>query len=931
MKDYFQLNVLFLLLIISLLTGCSRGIDEAERLQRAEAGFEEGRYSEAIIDLKNILQADTKHQSARILLSRCYLAIGDGLSAEKELSRLDSSHQDDPEVQQIQLSAWEMQGKFSQIVEAYEKGALSQAGRIRVREIVANAYIHLKKPQQADDLAAGLLAEQAQNVNALILRANAASMRDDDDTAIEFLNRAIGIDAQNPQVWRVLGAIQVKHLQYDQAIDSLKKAVTLAQAKDPRMEKFLTRVTLIQLLVQQGRLPESQQYLDDLAKSDPGNPLVLYLKGLHHYIDKQYDLAKTDLTGALGKMPNHLPTLLLLGTIHFSENNLEQANLLMTRYVNQVPTHLQARKLLGEIKLRLNKPKEALSLLKPVGTQQDDAEILSMIGIAASQSGDYLLGVEYLKKAMQSHPEDTRIREELARLYLSQGAVDEAIVELEQLEANGDHHANALLLLSYLKKQDYAAARKLSDQMLARGDAVRSPMDYHLRALIELATGKRNEARHFFLKATQLDPAYVPAQIALGRMDLEDGHLHESGDRLNLVLARDPQNLQVLILMAQLSERMGLQKAALDWLERAADTPQNPVMPRMILARYYLRTHQPEKAATYLDETAWRTSKDTAVLSLIAELDQQLGREKEAESLLHRIIDLKPEQEGAYLQLANLQMGRGDVNAARNTLQTLEPTSPNAKRLMFDLELKQKRFAQARAIAEEFLQDPQTRYTGLALQVKVYQAQGEDQKATELLQRQVTSETPFYLVQMLVDSYLRLGDMASAVKLLNEQIDQSAGARENQARLALAMIYQSQGQSNESLALYQTILTRDAGNVVALNNAALLSFETDPKQALVYAQQAYQRVGDSAPAVTDTFAWLTHLSGDTGTALKILGPVMDRTADPSIRYHYAVMLNASGKNHEALAILQKVFENKQQFHESEEAKRLLSALSSENG
>jgi thioredoxin-like negative regulator of GroEL len=43
------------------------------------------------------------------------------------------------------------------------------------------------------------------------------------------------------------------------------------------------------------------------------------------------------------------------------------------------------------------------------------------------------------------------------------------------------------------------------------------------------------------------------------------------------------------------------------------------------------------------------------------------------------------------------------------------------------------------------------------------------------------------------------------------------------------------------------------------------------------------------------------------------------------------MLNASGKNHEALEILKKVFENSQQFHESEEAKRLLSALSSANG
>ncbi len=931
MKDYTQYSATFLILFILLLSGCGRGVDEGERLQRAESSFGQGHYSEAIIDLKNILQADTRHQSARILLSRCYLAIGDGLSAEKELSRLDSSSRETPEVKEIELSAWEGQGKYSQIADAYEKGMLSQLRRNRMREIVANAYIHLTKPRQADELAVGLLNEDAHNVAALILRANAASMRDEDDSAIEFLNRAIGIDSQNPQVWRVLGGIQVKHLQYEQAIDSLKKAVSLARAEDPRMERFLTRVTLIQLLVQQGRLQDSQQYLDDLTKTDPGNPMVLYLKGLHHYIGKEYDAAKTELTRALNKMPNHLPTLLLLGAIHFSENNLEQANLLLTRYVNQVPTHLQARKLLGEIKLRLNKPKEALSLLKSADEQQDDTDLLSMIGIAASQSGDYLQGVEYLKKAMQNHPQDTRIREELARLYLSQGDVEEAIVELEQLKATGDHHANALLLLSYLKKQDYASALKLSDQMLSEEDVAHSSMDFYLRALIEMATGKRNEARHFFLKATQLDPAYVPAQIALGRMDLEDGHLHESGNRLNLVLARDPQNLQVLLLMAQLSERMGQQKAALEWLEKAAETPQSPIMPRVILARYYLRTHQPEKAATYLNEPQWRNSNDTAVLSLIAELDQQLGREREAESLLHRIIDLKPEQEGIYLQLADLQMRRGDTSAARKTLQTLKTLSSNAKRLLFKIELEDRQYARARAIAQELLGDPQTRHIGIGLQAQVFQAQGEYHKASELLKPQISAETPFYLVQMLVDSYLKQGDVDSAVSLLKEQISLSAGSRENQARLALAMIQQARGQIAEALALYQTILLTDAGNVVALNNAALLSFESDPKQALDYAQRAYQRVGDSSPAVVDTFAWLTHRSGDAGNALKILAPVMQRTVDPSIRYHYAVILNANGNNHEALAILEKVFENKQQFHEFEEAKRLLSALSSNNG
>ncbi len=930
MKTFMPYHRLIPLLIVALLSGCG-GVADGERFQRAQAGFEQGAYSEAIIDLKNILQANTKHQGARILLSRCYLAIGDGLSAEKELSRLDASTRISPEVLEIELAAWELQGKYQQIADAYEKGRVTRTDPPRSMEIVANAYLHLKRPRKADELAATLLDEQTQNVNALVLRANAASQQNEDDVAIEYLNRAIGIDAENRRVWRVLGEIQIQHLQYEQAIDSLKKAVTLKRPNDPLIVRFQTQVMLIQLLVQQGRMDESQQYLNSLAKIDPGNPMVLYLKGLHHYIAKQYEPAKVELTQALGKMPDHLPTLLLLGALHFSENNLEQANVLLTRYLNQVPTHLQARKLLGEIKLRLNKPKQALNLLESAQAQQDDADILTMIGIAASQSGDYPQGVEYLRKAIQNRPKDTRIREELAKLYLRQGAVDEAIIELEKLESTGDEHANALLLLSYLKKQDYASARKLSEQMLSRDAGKLVPIDYYLRAVIEMTTGKRNEARHFFLKATQLDPAYIPAQIALGRMDLEDGHLRESGERLNQVLAKDPDNLQALLLLAQNSERMGRQREALEWLEKAVGTPQNPVLPRIILARYYLRTHQPDKAATYLNQPGWRNSNDVVVLSLIAELDQQLGRNKEAESLLRRIMDLSPQQQDTHLQLAKLQLHRGDYAAARKTLMSLETLSPNGKRLRFQVELADGQYPAAQAIAREFLQDPQTRYAGIALQAQVYQAQGDYRKASGLLKQHIAPDTPFYLVQMLSESYQKLGDTQSAIRLLEERIEASSGSGKNPARLALAMLYQAGGQNTEALALYRTLLADDAGNVVALNNAALLGFESDPKQALAYAQRAYQRVGDSSPAVADTFAWLTHHSGDTRAALEVLEPVVRRTSDPSILYHYAVMLNASGKNHEALEILKKVFENSQQFHESEEAKRLLSALSSANG
>ncbi|MET0010082.1 MAG: XrtA/PEP-CTERM system TPR-repeat protein PrsT [Candidatus Thiodiazotropha sp. 6PLUC4] len=918
-----------LITVILLLSGCSGGVSEESRFQDASASYSNKEYSKAVIELKNLLQANSDHKAARILLAKSYLALGDGSSAEKEINSINVSQEVSVEAKQIIITAWELQAKHQNIVEKYEEGYFSALDKKTQNSKVANSYIHVRQPEKADELAQELLQIEQNNVDALVVRAKAASMRNNDEQAIEYLNKAIALDAENHQVWRALGGIQSKLQEFDQAIESLKRAIALAQPEDSKQEQFLTKVSLIQLLVQKAQFDESKLYLEELKRGYKSNPIVGYLSGLHNYIDKKYDAAKTELTEVHTALPSHLPTVLLLGATHFSENNLEQANVLLSRYVNQVPTHLQARKLLGEIKLRLNKPKEALKILKSSGEQQRDYELLSMIGSAASQSGDYLQGVEYLKEAVRSHPENTRIREELAKLYLSQGAVDDAIAELEQLESSQQGNSSNLLILSYLKKQDIESARKQSDQVFAGGRAL-TASDFYLRAVIELLSGNRREARSNLNKAEESDAAYTPALVALGRMDLEDGRLSEGSEHLNLVLATDPYNTHAMLLLAQISERSGQQNEALKWLDRAAQSSRNSTLPRIIIARYYLRTKQAEKAAKYLDDPALRQSENPAILSLIAEMDQQMGNHEQAESLIERMITINPDNRDAYLQLADLQSKRGDYKSAQSTLDKARPLSQKGQLLQFKIALGDKRFDKAESVAKALSNKPETKYTGIILLSGVAQARGRPQTAISQLKKHLSPEAPFVLYRKLADLYAMNGDINSATALLTRRIETKPGG-DNQAKLALAMIYQSNGKVENAVKLYDELLSVEPENIVALNNAALLIFDSKPERALNLARRAFERVGDSSLAVTDTYAWLKHQTGDTKAALNLIRPILNRTSDPSILYHYAVMLAEVGQKGEAREILESVFENNQQFQESNEAKQLLSELSSANG
>jgi putative PEP-CTERM system TPR-repeat lipoprotein len=705
----------------------------------------------------------------------------------------------------------------------------------------------------------------------------------------------------------------------------LEGALSLIDKNENKQDEYAINIRIIQLLFHLKRLDESEVYLKRMEAKFKNNPFIAYLSGLYSYLKQDYQSAAGKLTRAYTAMPNHLQTILLLGATHFSENNLEQANLLLTRYVNEVPTHLQARKLLGEIKLRLDKPQEVLALLETDGAENNDQQILTMIGLAASQSGEYSKGVEYLKKAVRANPGDTRIREELAKLYINHGEFDEAISELGGKWVGESTRRDSLLIYSYIQKQDFDSARKLSDQILSRG---KTPGDLYLRAMIELNSGNRSHARRYLTEAVNGNSDFVPGQLALARMDLEDGRLSEGGDRLNLVLANEPDNVNAMVLLAQISERSGSRDDALIWLEKAVETDKDTWLPRVILARYHLRRKDPQKAAVYLDSKTLRESNNPAVTTLLAALEQQTGDYNAAESTIKKLLDKNPRSETAYLQLADLQYRQGEIAAARMTLQTLQkeiPTSLKGMLISYKLEMKERNYQQVESIVKQLQDNQKTKLLGVTLEAKYFAAKGDLEKAISSLENYVSPKAPFILVQQLSDLYVNNNESNNAIKLLNKW--GKSNKENNQVQLALAIIYQKTGEINSALKLYSELLETEPRNIVALNNLALLKFDQNPKYALEHAKRAYEITGNATHSVVDTYAWLTHRSGDTATALKILTPIVDSASDPSILYHFAVMLAKSDKESKAREVLVTITKDPADFPELDEAKKLLSEIS----
>ncbi|PVV08926.1 MAG: hypothetical protein B6D82_14770, partial [gamma proteobacterium symbiont of Ctena orbiculata] len=162
-----------------ILAACSVGTNDQQALAAAQASYDSGNYSKAVIELKQILQINSKNIDARKLLARCYLKKGDGASAEKEISKVSGSQQPTADIQSILMNSWELQGKHQAIVKTYEEGGFNEVDTALVLGVVSYSYLLEKEVEKGVELARKLLEQESNSVTALRTLAKAASVKND--------------------------------------------------------------------------------------------------------------------------------------------------------------------------------------------------------------------------------------------------------------------------------------------------------------------------------------------------------------------------------------------------------------------------------------------------------------------------------------------------------------------------------------------------------------------------------------------------------------------------------------------------------------------------------------------------------------------------------------------------------------------------------
>ena len=168
-----------------------------------------------------------------------------------------------------------------------------------------------------------------------------------------------------------------------------------------------------------------------------------------------------------------------------------------------------------------------------------------------------------------------------------------------------------------------------------------------------------------------------------------------------------------------------------------------------------------------------------------------------------------------------------------------------------------------------------------------------------------------------------VGNRDAAVKLLETWMGEYP--EDHLVLLQLASRYYTLGEKNKATTTYLKVLKLSPENVLALNDVAWLLRETEPVQAVLYAEKAFSIEPDSTDVI-DTLAMVLSKS-NSDRARKLIGKAVRKSPDnPTIRYHQAIILRDAGINDEAFIVVQSLLEKYRQFPEREEASQLLKDL-----
>lgn len=922
-NSIFARGLLPVLVAAGLLSAC--GDEKPEVLiAAAKTSLDKNDQKNAIIQIKNALQADPNLAEARYLLGTALLNTGDFVAAEVEFDKSRRlKYSEDLVVPQLVKSLL-LQGKNKKIIDEFSKIELQTASA------KASLQISLSKAYAAQglaDLSQGALNSalgfEPENADAQILQIRTLASKGDFPGALTMADAVAKKNPANSDLWKTKGDIFLYGKRdFEGALTSYKKSV---EVKKDNVQGYFGILTV---LFQQEKLEEAEKELENLKKIAASNPQTKYFEVQLAYQKKDYTAARALAQQLLKIAPDNPMGLQSAGLVEFQLNSFVQAEIYLSKAVGISPNLPLARRLLVLTYLRVGQPDKALATLKPGLAQEPvDTALYSIAGEVFLQNGDVKKAGEYFAKASKLDPKDGRKRTSLALVHLISGDTSTAFTELGDIASTDKGISADLALISaHLRRQDLDKALKAIDGLEKKQPT--NPLAFNLRGKIQLSQKDFGAARKSFESALLASPSYFPAIASLAALDVFEKKPEDAKKRFDAVLAKDPKNNQALLALAELRARGGGSKEEVaESLGKAISANPSEVAPRLLLVDFYLRNKDNKAAFTTAQSAVAVMPDNLDVLDALGRTQLATGDTNQAISTYSKLVGLQPQSVQPLMRLASANLAAKNTDAVEQNLSKaleLKPDYLDAQVNLIRLNISAAKYPNALSIAKSVQRQRPKEVMGYVLEgdVNVAQKKWEDALAAYRMGlKQTTSLEPATKVHATLNM---AGNKPEAEKF------SAAWIKDHPKDVAFMSYMADISLATRDYAgaekIYANIVQIQPANAIAFNNLAWVEGQLKKGSAIANAEKA-NKLLPNQPAFMDTLANLLADKGDYAKAIELQNKVISLQEDNSVfKLNLAKMYIKSGDKKQAKNVLDELTKLGDKFIAHAEVAALVKSL-----
>ena len=904
--------------------------DSYEKANQAHA---KDKAVDAIIELKGALQADPEHLPSLVLAGQIYIEQALGLAAEESLRTALTLKGDRNLILPLLGEALLQQGKTARLIGELQPQGLNADGQARVHTLLAQAYMLRSDPRAARReldaaLAAspGLLEAQVVDISWLMNDGQVAK-------GLQQLDTLSKNHAERSEVWSLSGAIKHARGDFIAALQDYDRALSLT----PRnLDVRIARLGLLIDLKRDGETAADFTYLEREFKHEPRaaylRSVVASRAGDVQQAQEALQQAVTALAPLEEESYTSNPTLYLMkGLAHYGLRQYELAIPALQSYVVKMPDDVGARKALGDSLLKTGSAKEAVSVLESaVALQPQDSRGQMLLATAYAVTGMGSKATAVLERIAGDQQSGSAARTKLAMINIGAGRVQEGLSELASSFARdpADAQSGVALVVTYLKTGQSALASEAARKLLA--SASDNIVYINLLGVALFMDNKLDDARGQFTAALNRDPAFTPAAINLGKLELKSGQFDAARTRFQQMLGRTPNEPKLLLEASRVEIAAGNSR---EGMRLAAAAARHKEASLDAIFHFYDLLVADGKLDDAL-ELALRASAQNELnfdlLERLALLQLRMNDRDDARVTMKHMSEASAFDVDKQLRTAGYMASIGqyaDVDYVLFKALQQRPKDRTVRLARVDNSLRKGAFDEALERATELISDERDF-------APAYYLRGE---ARQALRRHDEALLDFDKAnglapnaESVLGGYRALRDAgrgAQARSRLEARL--KSQPKDMLVRMTLAEDHIAAGEYAAARQQYETLLAQRPGDPDLINNYAYSCLQLGDKPEALRAARKAHKIAPQNAMVNDTLGWILVQSSQPEEGLPFLRDAAARASDDGeIHYHLAVALHGLGRGDEARAEITRALAVSRPFASVEQARALQTTLSS---